>query len=82
MSYWENAFDGYDMNVVGYSSVLKSYLSMGFEISDLCDIVSFTSSKGDDQHERFIRRIMDSKLHWEEKDCTDWMEHDPDDPAL
>ena len=82
MSYWENAFDGYDMNVVGYSSVLKSYLSMGFEISDLCDIVSFTSSKGDDQHERFIRRIMDSKLHWAEKDCTDWMEHDPDDPAL
>jgi len=82
MSYWKNAFDGYDMNVVGYSTVLKSFLSMGFEITDLCDVVSFTSSKGEDQRERFIRSIMDSKLHWLEKDCTDWMEHDPDDPAL
>ena len=82
MEYWKRSFSWYDMNVVGFGSILKKYLSMGFGIADLCDIVSFTSSKGEDQRARFIKHIMDAKMHWKEKDCSDWMEQDPDDPAL
>ena len=37
---------------------------------------------GKDLHEQFIGMLMDSKLHWKEKDCSDWMVQDPEDPAL
>ena len=80
--YWAECMSDYYVTTIGFKRRLKEYLSMGFDIGKLCGYVSFLDSEGNDQHEQFIRTFLDSKLHWEEKDCNDWMEQDPDDPTL
>lgn len=79
LQYWEEEFAEYGMKTNGFAWKLKDYLSMGFDIGDLCGIVKFSDEEG---HEQFIRMLMDSKLHWKEKDTSDWMVQDPEDPAL
>lgn len=64
----------------GFVWTLKDYLSMGFDVGELCAIVNFRD--GNDLYEQFIGMLMESKLHWKEKDCSDWMVQDPEDPAL
>lgn len=80
--YWKEEFSAYAMNTAGFRAALKLYLTMGFDIAALCDLVPMKDKDGSDLHEKFICLIMDSKLHWKEKDCSDVMEHDPDDPTL
>ena len=102
--YWRSRFASYTMSQVGFSLVLHDYLTMGFDVAELCDLVTFTnaeeksntskgkisknsvSTEGDVDEaaevERFIKHIMDAKLHWKEVDTTDIMVQDPDDPAL
>ena len=80
--YWAECMAGYDVTSIGFKRRLKEYLSMGFDIGKLCGYPSFTDGEGNDRHEQFIRILLDSKLHWKEKDCSDWMEQDPDDPTL
>jgi hypothetical protein len=90
------------MSQVGFSLVLHDYLTMGFDVAELCELVKFTngeetsinrstgtssmSNDGDDGKavgvERFIKHIMDAKLHWKEVDTTDIMVQDPEDPTL
>ena len=82
MQYWEEEFANYNMKSKGFAWMLKDYLSMGFDVGELCEIVKFTDKEGNDLHEQFIGMLMDSKLHWKEKDCSDWMVQDPEDPAL
>lgn len=80
--YWQEEMAEYSMKSNGFAWWLKEYLSMGFDVGELCEIVNFTDDEGNDLHEQFIGMLMDSKLHWKEKDCSDWMVHDPEDPAL
>ena len=80
--YWKSKFGYYSMSQFGFSNSLHEYLTMGFSVSDLFDLVSFTDKEGNDQHEKFIKHILDAKLHWKEVDTTDIMVQDPDDPTL
>ena len=100
--YWRSRFASYRMSQVGFSLVLHDYLTMGFDVAELCELVKFTngeetsinrstgtssmSNDGDDGKavgvERFIKHIMDAKLHWKEVDTTDIMVQDPEDPTL
>lgn len=80
--YWRSQFGNYTMSQVGFSNVLHDYLTMGFSVDELCGLVSFTDKDGNNQSEKFIKHIMDSKLHWKEVDTSDVMVQDPDDPTL
>lgn len=82
IQYWTEEFAMYPMNANGFAWKMKDYLSMGFDVGELCEIVHFTDEEGNDLHEKFIGMLMASRLHWKEKDCSDWMVQDPEDPAL
>ena len=82
VQYWKEEFADCKMNTNGFAWNLKDYLSMGFDVGELCDIVCFKDEHGKALHEQFIGLLMDSKLHWKEKDCSDWMVQDPESPAL
>lgn len=82
MQYWKEEFAEYRMKSNGFAWKMKDYLAMGFDVGELCGIVKFTDEEGNDLHEQFIGMLMASKLHWKEKDCSDWMVQDPEDPAL
>lgn len=77
-AYWAQRFDGYEVGAVGFNRALKEYLLWGFGLERLCSLVSLTDDEGNDLHERFVTKIMDSKLHLREKDCTDVLDIDAD----
>lgn len=82
LQYWREDFASYTIRTVGYYQSLKNYLTMGFDIGKLCELVPLKNSEGKDLLEDFVKTIMDSKLHWKEKDCSDWLVQDPDDPTV
>ena len=82
LQYWREEFTSYSMRTVGYYEALKNYLTMGFDIGELCELVPLQDSEGKDLLEDFVKTIMNSKLHWKEKDCSDWLVQDPDDPTV
>ena len=81
-SYWKEEFSEYSMRASGFGWTLEKYLEMGFDLGDLCDLINYTDEDGTDLHEKFICKVMDSKIYLKEKDCTDLLMKDPDDPAL
>lgn len=84
--YWWETFDAFPMNAVGFREALSLYLTLGFPIPELCRLISFPPVGREGQyydfHERFIRMVMDTGLHLEEKDSSDVLVHDPEDPEL
>lgn len=72
--YWKNRFDSYEIGTYGFDENIKKYLLWGFDLSKLCKLVDY----GDDieQYKKFIRRIMDAKLHIKDKNCKDVLEID------
>ncbi len=80
--YWKEEMNYYQMRMFGFMNCFKRYLEMGFDIAELCDIISFKDEDGNDMHEYFIHMILDAKMHWKEKDCSDILVQDPDDPKL
>lgn len=77
--YWQKDFSYSKIGTYGFQDSLQSYLSMGFDIGELCDLASV---KTDKDKEVLVRDIMDSKLYIKEKDCSDWVVQDPDDPTV
>lgn len=75
-NFWRNRFKNYSIQMVGFRDEIKEYLSMGFEIADLCTLSSLQDNDGIPRHEKFVKIIMDSKLHQKEKNCYDYLEID------
>lgn len=53
---------------------LKEYLSSGAGLEELCGIVCMEDSEGDSRYDKFIKDVMDTKIHIKEKntgDCLD-----------
>ena len=44
---------------------------LGFDLKTLIQYIDFTDENGDLLYEKFILRVMDTKLHLKEKDCRD-----------
>lgn len=74
--FWKNRFLNYEIQMVGFRDVLKKYLSMGFDLEELCTISTLQDKDGQPQYEQFVEMIMDSKLHLKEKNCDDYLEID------
>ena len=80
--YWAGRFQGYRITSMGFDSALKDYLLWGFALERLCAFVCFRDEEGNEHYDDFVKKIMDAKLHQQNKDCTDMLEIDPDDDAL
>lgn len=77
--YWRKRFGYYEITMYGFDSVLFDYLLWGFDIEKLAKYVSFCDKSGTAHYDVFIRKIMDSKLHLQEKDLTDYVKIDQED---
>lgn len=76
--YWTERFQQLEVTMVGFSDVLADYLLWGFDLERMCSFVCFRDDKGNAHYEKFVRKVMDTKIHHREKDCTDPLKVDPD----
>ena len=74
--YWRNRFKNSKIGTYGFDDLINDYLLWGFELRDLCDYVNFECEEGENNYEKFIKRIMDAKLHLKDKDCADSLKID------
>lgn len=68
-NYWKEKFSNRKIGTIGFDEVFNDYLLWGFDLADLCCYVDFHDDEF--EYEKFVRRVMDSKLHIKEKDSTD-----------
>ena len=73
---WEKEFSSYLPGTRGFSSTLKKYLTAGFGLKDLCRITKFEDKEGKPLYEAFIKAVMDTKMHIEDKDTKDLLDID------
>ncbi len=76
---WKKQFSGSGIQTVGFSRDLKKYLSLGLGLEELCGIVELEDSEGKPQYEAFLKAVMDSKLHLQEKNTKDYLDIQPED---
>ena len=71
--YWENEFK--NLKYINYEKMeeFQKFLSMGYELKELCEYISWHEEASDTIAEAFIRYIMKTELHNKEKDCQDWL---------
>lgn len=75
---WKKQFSGCSVGTIGFREDLKRYLSLGLGLEELCGIVELEDPKGT-RHEAFLKAVMDSKLHWREKNMKDYLDLRPGD---
>jgi hypothetical protein len=69
--YWRSKFKNLKIGTIGFDEKVSEYLLCGFEIDKLCKFVNFKDDDGNMLYEKFVTRIMDTKLHLKEKNCAD-----------
>lgn len=74
--YWENAFGGFKVGTLGFSSWLKDYLSWGFSLPELKKYVQFYDEDGKNLAEDFVKAVLYTEVYLEDKDCEDVLEID------
>ena len=74
--YWKEQFEAYSITTRGGSVTISKYLLWGFSITDLCGYVQLFDKELNPIHETFVKRIMDAKLYWREKDCKNVVGYD------
>lgn len=70
-AYWKKEFGAYEVSMLGFSSLFHEYMTQGFGLEKLCGYVRLQDKDGQDKHENFVKRVMDAKLHLQEKNCAD-----------
>lgn len=80
--YWLKKFKDSRIGTIGFDEELKEYLLWGFSLEKLCDFVDYNDKDHIPQYENFVKEIMDTKMHWKEKNCDDVLEinQDEDEP--
>ncbi|MCI7067108.1 MAG: hypothetical protein MR953_05780 [Butyrivibrio crossotus] len=69
--YWKSKFRNREIGTIGFNNEINDYLMCGFDLGKLCDYVNYVDEDGNPQYEKFIKRIMDAKLHIKDKNCVD-----------
>lgn len=69
--YWKDQFTGFNIGTIGFDRIIHDYLSLGFDLEKLCTLTNQVDKDGNPQYERFVKCIMDTKLHVMEKNCAD-----------
>ncbi|MBP3665063.1 MAG: hypothetical protein J6J03_07885, partial [Tyzzerella sp.] len=76
--YWREEFKNVSIGTYGFDEMIKKYLLWGFSLEELCSFVDYNDEKNNPQYDKFVKIIMDSKLHLQEKNCDDILEIDQD----
>ncbi len=71
---WRERFSQRHVGTRGFLPEIKKYLAMGLSLEELCEAVNLKDTEGQAQYKVFIKAIMDSKLHWKEKNTIDYPE--------
>ena len=74
--YWKNKFGRYIIGTKGFSGYIKNYLLWGFDLRKLCSLVNCNDENNIPQYDKFVKRILDAKLHIKDKNCEDMLEID------
>lgn len=74
--YWKEHFKNYSIGTIGFDDLINEYLLWGFELKKLCRLVNYYDKDNVPQYEKFIKRIMDAKLHLKSKNCEDTLKID------
>lgn len=74
---WKMRFGEEEIGSRRFARQLKNYLLWGFDLGRLCDYANLT---GEGACEKFVNRIMDTKMHVKEKNTNDMLEIDRDEP--
>ena len=74
--YWKNKLGRYTIGTKGFSDYLKNYLLWGFDLRKLCSLVNYNDKNNIPQYDKFVKRILDAKLHIKDKNCEDMLEID------
>lgn len=69
--YWRDIFKNERIGTFGFDEVISEYLLWGFDIDKVCEYVNFADEKGNPLYAEFVTRIMDAKLHLQDKNCAD-----------
>ena len=78
--YWRDQFAGYHVDSYGFSMRIREYLTLGFDLEKLCSLVNYEDKYGKLRYGLFIKCIMDTKIYVKDKDCSDLLGIDQDDP--
>lgn len=73
-NYWKRNFEGSYIGTTEFQRDLKKYLSSGLGLTELCYLVSMKDKDGNVQYEKFIRSVMNAKLHIKEKNTEDYLD--------
>ena len=77
--FWKRKFKNCKIGTTGFDNLINDYLLWGFSLRELCNYVSYDiGGEGEPDYEKFIIRIMDAKLHIENKNCADPLKIDQD----
>ncbi len=76
--YWKKRFADTPVGWEGFNRNLKRYLLSGLGLEELCRMAVLKDEEGNLQYEKFIKAVMDAKLHWKEKHTQDCLEIDQD----
>lgn len=74
--YWKDKFNNASIGTRGFDEYIKEYFLWGFELKKLCALVNYNDKDNVPQYEKFIKRILDAKLHIKNKNCNDMLEID------
>lgn len=74
--YWMKKFKDSSIGTMGFNEKISEYLLWGFDLENLCRLIKYENKEGEPQYEKFIKRIMDAKLHWKVKNCKDVLDID------
>ncbi|MDD5833458.1 MAG: hypothetical protein PUC98_08270, partial [Clostridiales bacterium] len=80
--YWRDRFKDFSMDNIAGSRAVRDYLLWGFGLRELCGFADPGKDSEGSGCETFIRGIMDTKLHWKEKDCSDPLRIDQEKEGL
>ena len=72
--YWKEKINDYKIGTVGFNNNFQEYLTLGFDLDKLCTYVKLEDEAGNENVEKFIRRVLDAKLHLKDKNCADALE--------
>ena len=79
--FWKKSFEDCSIGYYRFDTVFMNYLSWGFDFKKMFRFVNFMDKDGNPKYEDFVKCVMDAKLHWPEKDCSDPLVIDQDESA-
>lgn len=73
-AYWQEQFKDTKIDTYGFNSLMKRYFLLSPDMRRFCELADFDKSDAE-QCTQFIRKIMQSKIHLQEKDCYDPLDY-------